>query len=282
MQPIDGRQLAAALAAKTKDRIAALGFTPGLGVLLVGDDAASHKYVSLKEKAAAAAGMLFEKRLLPASTTQEDVAAVIAEFNSREDIHGIIVQLPLPAPLNADAAIALIDPAKDADGFHPENVARFKAGNARVTPVLTAAIMALIDASGQPVDGRFALVIGNSQTFYEPLKTAFSAAGAFPVFMGADAPDIKARTPKAEIIVVAAGRAGLLTGDMFAPGTVVIDVGTNTLADGRYVGDVDAASCATVQGWLTPVPGGVGPVTVAMLLANTVTLAEQRHAAPKS
>lgn len=277
-QLIDGKSIAGKIRADIAADVASLGFTPGLGVVLVGDDAASHLYISLKEKACAKAGIRFEKKLFPADAPETDVLATIEEFNKRDDIDGILIQLPLPAHLDADKVIRAMDPAKDADGFHPENVALFKTGKPRVVPGLAAGIIELIRATGEDIDGKFALVIGNSQAFYEPLKIALSAAGMYPALTLATAPDLATRAKKSEVIVVASGRPKLLTGAMIAPGTIVIDVGTNKLPDGTTVGDA-APDVAETAAHLTPVPGGVGPMTVAMLLRNVVALAKQRRGA---
>lgn len=273
-QILDGRKIAARIRAEAKSAIEALGFAPGLGVLLVGDDAASHLYVSLKEKACAEAGIRFEKTLLPASATTDEALAVITAFNDRADIHAILVQLPLPAQIDTDRVIAAMDPKKDVDGFHPENLALLKAGTPRITPGLAGGIMELIRESGEDLEGKFAIVVGNGVSLYESLKTLLSKAGVLSVFCRTDLIDLAARVKKSEIVVVAVGQPGVITGDMISPGTIVVDVGTNRLPDGRTVGDC-APSVADAAGWLSPVPGGVGPVTVAMLIKNTVELAKK-------
>jgi len=274
---IDGKSIADRIRAEIAVEVASLGYTPGLGIVLVGDDAASHMYVSLKEKACAAAGIRFEKKLFPADASEEAVLAAVDEFNKRADIDGILIQLPLPEQIDAEKVIRTMSPAKDADGFHPENIAAFKAGTPRIVPALAAGVMEMLRSTGEDLDGKFALVIGNSQAFYEPLKIALSQAGALAALTLATAPDIATRAKKSEIIIIAVGRTNHLTGAMVSPGTIVIDVGTNKLPDGRTVGDVQFETVNEVAAFLSPVPGGVGPMTVAMLLRNVVALAKLRR-----
>ncbi len=253
-----------------------LGITPGLAVVLVGDDAASHLYVRLKERACREAGIDFEKFLFHADTTEETVLRTIAQLNARVDIDAILVQLPLPATLHTGRVIAAIDPAKDVDGFHPKNVAMLIAGTPRIVPGLPAGIMALIRSTDVPLEGKSALVIANSLAFYQPVEAVLRQAGCVPSFAKADEAELATKTSAADVLIVAIGRAGFIKGSMLRPGAIVIDVGTNRV-DNRTLGDVDAVSAAGIAGYLTPVPGGVGPVTVAMLLSNTVALCKQHH-----
>lgn len=272
---LDGKSIARRIRESARVEIHKAGLAPGLGVILVGDDPASHLYVALKRKACAEAGIVFNERLLSAAATTEAVLAEVASFNARPDIHAILVQLPLPAQIDTDRVIAAIDPTKDVDGFHPENVAALRAEKPRIVPGLAASIMELISATGVDLNGKRALVIGNSLTFYEPLESVLASAGLAPDFRRADEPDLAQVTRAADVIVVAVGRAGFLSADMIKQDAIVIDVGTNRGSDGGTVGDCDP-DVNSKAGWLSPVPGGVGPVTVAMLIKNTVMLAAKK------
>lgn len=273
---IDGRAIAKAIRAELKERIAGLGFTPGLAVVLVGDDPASHLYVGLKEKACAEAGIAFHRAQLPADASQADVERAVRAYNDRDDIDGILVQLPLPSHLDEDAVIASMDPAKDADGFHPATVAALLHGAPTVVPGLPASVMRLLDATGEPLDGTRALVIANSDVFYAPLAHLLRGAGVGPTFLRPDDAGLADAARDADIVIVAVGRPGFVTSEMLKPGAVVIDIGTNRTPGGT-VGDCSGEVGETAA-WCTPVPGGVGPMTVAMLLVNVVALAERRRA----
>ncbi len=273
---IDGKSIAARVRGEVREEIAELGIKPGLGVILVGDDPASHLYVSLKEKACAEVGIKMEKRLFPASAKEKEVVAAVNKFNRRDDIDGILVQLPLPAPLDEDRVIAAIDPAKDADGFHPDNVAALMKGQPTILPGLVAGIMELITASTEDLTDEIAVVVGNSRTFFEPLAVVLRHAGLTPQFLTPADPNLAEILKTAKVVIVAVGKARFVKGDMIRQGAVVIDVGTNKV-DGKTVGDVDFDSVKEVAGHVSPVPGGVGPMTVAMLLVNTVALAKRRR-----
>lgn len=272
---INGRQIADDILDGLKRDIAALGFAPGLGVVLVGDDPASRLYVGLKKKAAARVGMKFEKTVLPATTTEAEVIVAVENFNRRADIHGIIVQLPLPAGLDDDRVIAAIDPRKDADGFHPENREAFLKNGPTIGPVLVGSVVRLITSTVAPLAGKTALVVANSGVFCLPMIHALEHLGLSAVWTAPEDPRLAEKTRAADVLIVCVGRAGLVTGGMVKQGAIVVDIGTNRLADGRVVGDVDRDSVQAVAGFLTPVPGGVGPMTVATLLKNTVELAKR-------
>lgn len=274
---IDGKALAKRIEDDVAGRIAALGTTPGLGVVLVGDDPASHIYVGLKEKACARVGISFEKTVLPTDATQNDVYSAIHDYNTRDDIHAILLQLPLPGRLDEDAAVRAIDPAKDADGFHPDTIARLLSGDADATPVLAASVMELIRSTGADLSGKSALVVGNSKTFYTPLEKVLMMAGMTSAFASPDEPDLEERTRAAEVLVVAVGRPHMITREMVNDGAIVIDIGI-TRVDGKVQGDVEPEGAAERAAFLTPVPGGVGPVTVATLLSRTIALAENAAA----
>jgi methylenetetrahydrofolate dehydrogenase (NADP+) / methenyltetrahydrofolate cyclohydrolase len=275
-QPIDGKAVAAKIMKKTARFRARLDREPGLAAVLVGDDPASHLYVRLKEKACRDTGIRFEKLIFPAGTSSDKVITAIDELNRRADIDAILVQLPLPTGLDENAVIAAMDPAKDVDGFHPENVAALMRGRPRLLPGLAAGIMELIRSTGVRPDGRQAVVVANSRTFYEPLARVLADAGASPAYIHPDDGRLAAAAAAADMLIVAIGRPRMITGKMVKPGAVVIDVGTNRFGK-QVIGDVDADSVKAVAGHLTPVPGGVGPVTVAMLMANTVALAAARQ-----
>ncbi len=273
---IDGKTIARRISDAVKTEIAARGLHPGLGVILVGDDPASHLYVRLKEKACADAGIAMEKLFFRADASAETVMRAIAELNGRADIDAILVQLPLPPQLDEDEIVRTIDPAKDADGFHPDNVALFKEGRPRIVPGLVAGINELIRSTREPLAGKRALVVANSETFYTPLAVAIADDGLLPSFAFADDPHLAKKTAGADVLVVAAGKAKLITGAMLKPGAIVIDVGTNRV-DGKLAGDVDFDSANAVAGHLTPVPGGVGPMTIAMLLTNILVFAKKNR-----
>ncbi|HTK59994.1 MAG TPA: bifunctional 5,10-methylenetetrahydrofolate dehydrogenase/5,10-methenyltetrahydrofolate cyclohydrolase [Candidatus Baltobacteraceae bacterium] len=261
---IDGRAIAAGIRTAVASRIAALGFRPGLGVVLVGDDPASHLYVALKEKACLDAGVYFERRDFPADASQDAVIEAVRAFDAREDIDAVLVQLPLPPHMDADAVVSAIDAAKDVDGFHPENLMAYLEGRGSA-PGLIEAISILLDAGGAPPEG-MSCVLAKSAVFSAPLETMLSRRGLPPTDDCRDA----------DVVVTALGKPGSLAADAVKPGAVVIDVGT-TRIEGKTVGDADAASLEGVASALTPVPGGVGPMTVAMLLKKTLELAEARR-----
>lgn len=274
MHLIDGRSLAKKIRAELKDKIAAFGLTPGLGVILVGDDPASHLYVRLKKKACAEAGIYFEKYLFPADATEEKIIEKIKQLNAAPNIHGILVQLPLPFHLDPNRVIAAIDPTKDADGFHPDNVKLLREGRTAVEPVLAKAIWRLIEDARKNagLNGKKCLIIGNSDAFTEPLEIFLQQKGltaSHVHFQQLNRSVIK----QFDIVIIAIGQPNFLTGKDLKDNAIVIDVGINRLPNGAICGDVDFESTQNKNGWLTPVPGGVGPVTVAMLLENVYLLA---------
>jgi methylenetetrahydrofolate dehydrogenase (NADP+) / methenyltetrahydrofolate cyclohydrolase len=291
---IDGNALAKEMRARIAEEVAELaanGVIPGLSVVLVGDDPASAVYVRAKERDALEAGMRGETIRMPASTTQEELLGVVDALNADERVHGILVQMPLPKQIHADSVIRRIRPEKDVDGFHPVNVGKLLIGDTDgFAPCTPAGIQAMLRAYGVDTRGTDVVVIGRSNIVGKPMAALLVQSGA-----GADATvtvchsrtrDLAAHTRRADVIVAAAGRAGLLTAEMVKPGAVVIDVGMNRVEDPtaskgyRLVGDVDFAGVAQVASLITPVPGGVGPMTRAMLLANTVRAARQSLAAP--
>lgn len=275
MQLIDGRALAAKITASLKKRVAQLSTTPGLAAVLVGDDPASHLYVRLKERACGEIGIRFFKKLLPATATETDLATVIEALNKDQAINGIIIQLPLPRHLDEDRAILLLDPAKDADGFHPQNIAAFVRGQSKTQmPGLVKAVWSLLEATGVPVAGKTSAILSNSPVFAQPLIAAFERHGIRADYVNPKSTFAR-QTSQADILVVAIGQPEVIGADAIKPGAILIDLGT-TSQDGRVVGDVDADAIKDKAAWLTPVPGGVGPMTVAALLENVVEIAE-RH-----
>lgn len=240
---------------------------------MVGDDPASEIYVGLKERAAESVGVAFEKHALPETSRTEDVQNVVRILNERSDIHGIIVQLPLPSGIDTDAVIAAIRPEKDADGFHPETVARFLSGASSVPPVFPRAILALIQSTGIPLNGKRAIVFANSALFARVIAATLGRVGIETedsLALGADAALV--RTREVDIVVTATGKPHFLRGRMVRSGAIVIDGGITRVGE-RVMSDADPESFAGTGCFLTPVPGGVGPVTVAFLMSRVAELA---------
>ena len=287
MKLIDGKHLAQNLrgeiAAGVERLKAEKGVTPGLAVILVGDNPASVSYVTAKEKACAEAGMLSREIRLPAETTEADLVALVGELNDDPAIHGILVQLPVPKHISDKAVIDAIAPEKDVDGFTPVNVGRMMIGERCFLPCTPHGIIKLIEFSGMDVRGKHAVVIGRSNIVGKPVAALLSRkeTNATVTLCHTGTPNVGKFTREADVVVVAAGRPNTLTGDMLKPGAVVIDVGVNRVPDAtkpkgfRLVGDADFESCAKVAGAITPVPGGVGPMTITMLLWNTLESARR-------
>ncbi|MEP6858716.1 MAG: bifunctional methylenetetrahydrofolate dehydrogenase/methenyltetrahydrofolate cyclohydrolase FolD [Gemmatimonadales bacterium] len=285
---IDGRAIAQKIRAEVAERakkLIAQGLRPGLAVVMVGDDPASAVYTSSKAKAAEEAGMYSLNLRLPADTTQADLLSRIDELNSDFKIHGILVQLPLPKQIDPDTVIRRIDPAKDVDGFHPVNVGKMLVGERDgFIPCTPAGIQVLLKESGVKTPGKNCIVIGRSNIVGKPMAALMMQdnenANCTVTVCHRHTADLKSHTKTADILIVAAGRPRIVTGDMVKPGAVVIDVGTNRVADPKsksgtkLQGDVDFDSVREVASKITPVPGGVGPMTIAMLMANTVRAAE--------
>lgn len=273
---IDGKAVAADIRKDTEAELAALaGPPPRLAVVLVGDDPASRLYVGLKQKACERLGIDFELHELPEQADLAEVLSTVTRLDRDDAVDAILVQLPLPAHLNDDEVIDAIDPDKDVDGFHPKTVDALLAGKTVVAPGLAAGIMSLVHAAELDLDGKRMLIIANSETFARPLSYLAGKEGAFTAYARPDAPDLVESAGGSDIVVIAVGHAGFLKGSMLKPGAIVIDVGTNREGT-KVVGDA-APSVWDVASHVTPVPGGVGPVTVAMLLRNTVALAKKRR-----
>ena len=279
---IDGKRLAAETRAEIARGVSALkeerGITPGLAVILVGDNPASVSYVTAKEKACREAGMLSREMRLPADISEEDLLAEIARLNSDPAIHGILVQLPLPKGFSEKRVIDAIAPEKDVDGFTPVNVGRMLIGDECFLPCTPHGIIKLIEVTGMDLAGKHAVVIGRSNIVGKPVAALLSRknVNATVTLCHTGTKDLAAFTRTADVVVVAAGRPNTLTGDMLKEGAVVIDVGVNRVPDPtkekgyRLCGDADFESCSEVASAITPVPGGVGPMTITMLLWNTL------------
>ncbi|MFA4818336.1 MAG: bifunctional 5,10-methylenetetrahydrofolate dehydrogenase/5,10-methenyltetrahydrofolate cyclohydrolase [Patescibacteria group bacterium] len=270
---LNGRALAEQLLQELKLKISALDFTPCLGVILVGDDPASHLYVSLKEKAAAEVGISVNKIILPATATLSQITGAVKTFNENANIHGILVQLPLPAPLPEQTVINSIDPNKDADGFHPLNLKKLTSGQPSIIPGLSEGIIKLINLTGLELKNKAVLILANSEEFSQPLSWLLGQLGL--VVKTSLQPEA-AELLKADIIIVALGQPEIITGQMVKDGTILIDVGT-TKVNNQLKGDIKAADFINRSVYLTPVPGGVGPMTVAMLLWNVYRLATNQN-----
>jgi methylenetetrahydrofolate dehydrogenase (NADP+)/methenyltetrahydrofolate cyclohydrolase len=275
---IDGKAVAAAMRETLARRVAALGFRPGLAVVLVGDDPASAVYVRSKDRAAEAAGIRAVTHRLPRETTQAALLALVAELNADAEVDGVLVQLPLPPQISAAAVIEAIDPQKDVDGFHPANVAALAGGRPGLVPCTPLGAMRLLLEAGVPIAGARATVLGRSAIVGRPMAALLLAADATVTVAHSRTADVAAECRRADILVAAAGRAEMVRGDWIKPGAAVIDVGINRVGD-RLVGDVAYAEAADAAGWITPVPGGVGPMTIACLLENTVAAALARRGA---
>lgn len=279
-QILDGKALAAEIRSEVKTQVAALaekGVSTALAVILVGDDSASQVYVRNKIKACADTGIRSLEFRMPAETTQQQLLAKIAELNADENVDGILVQLPLPKQINADAVISAIAPAKDVDGFHVANAGALVTGKQGFVPCTPFGVMRLIEKSGVNPRGKSAVIIGRSNIVGKPMALLLLAADATVTVAHSRTPDLSAVTRNADILVAAVGRAKLIKADMVKPGAVVIDVGMNRDETGKLCGDVDFAEVKEIAGSITPVPGGVGPMTIAMLMQNTVLAAQMRR-----
>jgi methylenetetrahydrofolate dehydrogenase (NADP+)/methenyltetrahydrofolate cyclohydrolase len=274
---IDGKTIAARLRAEIAAKVAACSFIPGLAVVRVGDDPASSVYVRTKDRAAREAGIEARTVLLPVDTTQPALLQTIQALNDDPTIDGILVQLPLPVWIDSQAVIAAIDPAKDVDGFHPTNIGHLTDGHPTLVPCTPLGVMKLLHGSGIETVGARALVLGRSAIVGRPMALLLVAADATVTIAHSRTRDLPSVCRDADILIAAMGKPEMVQGAWIRPGATVIDVGINRLADRRLVGDVAFEACAAVAGAITPVPGGVGPMTVACLLENTLTAALRRR-----
>jgi methylenetetrahydrofolate dehydrogenase (NADP+)/methenyltetrahydrofolate cyclohydrolase len=274
---IDGKAIAAILRAEIAAKVAAAGFTPCLAVILVGEDPASQVYVRTKDRAAREAGIETRTIRLKADTEQARLLGTIRALNEDQAIDGILVQLPLPRGIDPQAVIEAVDPAKDVDGFHPTNVGHLADGRQALAPCTPLGVMKLLRATGIETTGAVAVILGRSAIVGRPMARLLLAADATVTVTHSRTRDLPAECRRAGILVAAVGKPEMVRGDWIRPGATVIDVGINRLPDGRLVGDVAFDACAAVAGAITPVPGGVGPMTVACLLENTLTAALHRR-----
>jgi methylenetetrahydrofolate dehydrogenase (NADP+)/methenyltetrahydrofolate cyclohydrolase len=275
---IDGKAVAAALRARLAEQIAGLEFQPGLTVILVGDDPASAVYVRSKDRAAKEAGIAASTIRLPGETAEATLLQEIARLNADPAVDGILVQLPLPPQIRTQVVLEAVDPAKDVDGFHPVNVGRLAAGSPYLVPCTPLGVMRLLEAAGVALTGARALVLGRSAIVGRPVVTLLLGANATVTVAHSRTRELAAECRRADVLVAAVGQPEMVRGTWVAEGATIIDVGVNRLPDKRLVGDVAFAECAAVAGAITPVPGGVGPMTIACLLENTVTAALRRRA----
>ena len=274
---IDGKSLATAVRASQKsaiDALSARGVRPGLAAVLVGNDPASHVYVRNKARACEEIGVRSEVHLLPEGAAESALLECIAKLNADPCVHGILVQLPLPRHLDSSRALEAISPNKDVDGFHAANLGALLQGRPGFVPGTPAGVMRLLEHAQVPLAGRRAVIVGRSTIVGKPLALLLLQKDATVTICHSKTRDLAAVAKQADVLIAAVGRAKLITAAMVKPGACVIDVGINRLADGKLAGDVDFESVRTVAGSITPVPGGVGPMTIAMLIVNTVRAAE--------
>ena len=248
---------------------------PRLAAVQVGDDPASRVYLRNKVRACEEAGVESEVHPLPGNCQADALAVLLGRLNRDPRVHGILLQLPLPAHLDAEVATGSIAPAKDVDGLTPANLGALLGGRPGFEPCTPAGVIVLLERGGVPIEGSHAVVIGRSAIVGKPMALMLLARGATVTVCHTRTRDLASHARRADILVAAAGRAGMVSGDMIKPGAAVVDVGINRLPGGKLAGDVDFAAASAVAGWITPVPGGVGPMTVAMVIANTVRAAEQ-------
>ncbi|MGI6261977.1 MAG: bifunctional methylenetetrahydrofolate dehydrogenase/methenyltetrahydrofolate cyclohydrolase FolD [Acutalibacteraceae bacterium] len=277
---ISGKIVSAQVKARVADETAELkkqGITPGLAVVIVGDDPASRVYVNNKKKACAEVGFYSEEHALPAQTTMEELLALVRKLNADDRINGILVQLPLPKHLDEKAVIEAIDPTKDVDAFHPANVGRIMIGDYHFLPCTPAGIMEMLKSENIEISGKECVVIGRSNIVGKPMGMLLLHRNGTVTICHSRTKNLAEICRRADILVAAVGKAGFVTADMVKPGAVVIDVGMNRNAEGKLCGDVDFAAVEPVASYITPVPGGVGPMTIAMLMQNTLTAARLKN-----
>ena len=277
---IDGKAISAAIRAEIKEETESFakenGFRPGLAVIIVGEDPASQVYVRNKRRACEEVGFYSEAYELPAETTQEELNALVDKLNASDKIHGILCQLPLPKHLDENEVLLRINPAKDVDAFHPYNVGKIMIGDYDFLPCTPAGVMALLERTGIDPAGKKCVVIGRSNIVGKPMAMLLLHANGTVTVCHSRTKDLAAVAREADILVVAIGRADFVGADMVKPGAVVIDVGMNRRADGKLTGDVDFEAVEPIASYITPVPGGVGPMTITMLLQNTLTAATKK------
>lgn len=273
-QIIDGKVLSQKIRQQVKEGVAKLqsdsGIVPGLATVLVGDDPASHVYVKNKNSACAEVGMVSRHIPLTAATSEQELLDLVTKLNHDPAIHGILVQLPLPSSINEDRVLEALDPKKDVDGFHPINVGNLCVGKPALKPCTPSGIMKMFEEIKYDLQGKHAVVIGRSNIVGKPVALMLLEKHATVTICHSRTQNISKLVGQADVVVAAVGRAGFVKGDWIREGAVVIDVGINRVGDGKLVGDVDFAAASKRAAWITPVPGGVGPMTIAMLLWNTL------------
>lgn len=273
-QIIDGKVLSQKIRQQVKEGVAKLqsdsGIVPGLATVLVGDDPASHVYVKNKNRACAEVGMVSRHIPLTAATSEQELLDLVAKLNHDPVLHGILVQLPLPSSINEDKILEALDPKKDVDGFHPVNVGNLCVGKPALKPCTPSGIMKMFEEIKYDLQGKHAVVIGRSNIVGKPVALMLLEKHATVTICHSRTQNIGKLVGQADVVVAAVGRAGFVKGDWIREGAVVIDVGINRVGDGKLVGDVDFAAASKRAAWITPVPGGVGPMTIAMLLWNTL------------
>ena len=275
-QILSGKEVSARIKAELANEVEALkakGIFPGLAVIIVGDDPASRVYVNSKKKNCEELGIYSEEHALPAETTEDELLALIEKLNGDKKVNGILVQLPLPKHINEEKIINAISPIKDVDAFHPVNVGKIMVGNYDFVPCTPAGVMELIKESGIEISGKECVVVGRSNIVGKPQAMLLLHENGTVTICHSRTKDLKAAVKRADILVAAVGIPNFITGDMIKEGAVVIDVGINRIAEKKLVGDVDFESAKDVASAITPVPGGVGPMTIAMLMKNTVKAA---------
>lgn len=275
---IDGKTVAREIQKQIKEEIEGLnrrwGIVPGLGVVLVGDDPASHLYVRNKEKACKEVGIRSQEHLLSAAVSEKELLSVIQSLNRNKEIHGILVQLPLPAHIRSEKILEAVSPHKDIDGFHPFNQGLLLLGGEGFKPCTPLGIMKLLDSAGCDPKGKNAVVVGRSNIVGKPVALMLLGRHATVTVCHSRTAQLRDEVGRADILVVAIGKAGFVRGDWIKPGAVVIDVGVNRLPSGKLAGDVEFESAKERASWISPVPGGVGPMTICMLLFNTLRAAK--------
>ncbi|MBR5539484.1 MAG: bifunctional methylenetetrahydrofolate dehydrogenase/methenyltetrahydrofolate cyclohydrolase FolD [Clostridia bacterium] len=278
---IDGKVVAAAVRERIKNDVAEFvsktGKNPGLAVVIVGNDPASEVYVRNKHKACGEVGIYSEVHTLPENTTEEELLSLVEKLNNDENINGILVQLPLPKHLDSEKVILAINPAKDVDAFHPQNVGKIMIGNYSFLPCTPAGVMELLKYYNVDICGKHCVIIGRSNIVGKPQAMLMLKENATVTVCHSKTVNLKEITKQADILVTAVGRVDFVDADMVKEGAVVVDVGINRNAEGKLCGDVDYASVEPVASYITPVPGGVGPMTITMLLQNTLTAAKEQN-----
>lgn len=271
---IDGKAVAAGVESEIRTALEKLPYAPGLVAVRVGNDPASEVYVRNKARKARELGLRGDERIFPESLSEANLLAEVERLNRDGDVDGILVQLPLPKQINPRRVIDAIDPAKDVDGFHPLNVGLLHLGRPSLVPCTPAGVMRLIDSTGQSIEGKRAVVVGRSDIVGKPVAALLMQRNATVTVAHSRTANLASVTAEADILIAAVGRARMI--DSVKPGSIVIDVGINRV-EGKLTGDVDFARAREVAGWITPVPGGVGPMTIAMLMRNTLLAAEERR-----